>query len=268
MIRHQCSKSNRHQASFWYCFILYNPGSYIMLLKKTKRTNPPCGNLYCVHREDCFPPPNCVKHAAEMKAELRSKATKGTHVGRTRQSLMHCIPSVIPLWLMWYRWCWWQEVTRCERRIIIWHHAVCHHAGWRVWLTCCWHILSVLSNLPRCNASIRGKITTQADKETQEVVLSLCQLSPFCFLSCLRFVALIWTLGRSQITGLEAESWRGTSEKEPELHGDAPKSQNAKSEVFEFDSKSWLNALRYKAHGDLLAFLDILLSIKYILFSS
>lgn len=69
----------------------------LLIIRKSTRANPPCGNLCSVYREYCFPPTNCANHAAEMKAELRGKDIKGAHVGRTMQSVMRCIFSVIPL---------------------------------------------------------------------------------------------------------------------------------------------------------------------------
>lgn len=81
---------------FLYCF-LDNRISYIMLLiiRKSKRANPPAG--ICAVLIENFPLLVCVKHAAEMKAELRGEDIKGEHVGRTIQSGMCCFSFAIPL---------------------------------------------------------------------------------------------------------------------------------------------------------------------------
>lgn len=48
----------------------------MLIIRKNMRPDPPCGNGHSVYKEYCFPPTNGANHAAEMKAELRSKYIK------------------------------------------------------------------------------------------------------------------------------------------------------------------------------------------------
>lgn len=201
----------------------------LLIIEKSKRANPPCGNLCFSYRENCFPPPNCVRHAAEMKAELRDKDIKGAHEDRATQSMTCWISSVVLLESTPIQMVSWQEVTRYERRVI--RECLTLTLGVTkpadILPTCCWHILSVVSNLLRCNVCLRGRITARADKETRGVILF-----PFCFLSVSWLWSWLWFkwLAGSRLRSLD---WRlSHDEAGLKRSQSSSSSSKSKSEVF------------------------------------
>lgn len=179
----------------------------LLIIRKSKRANPPCGNLCCAYREYCFLPPIGVKHAAEMKAELRGKDIKGERGERAIQSMMCCMSlSSLP----WYRWCWWQEVTRYERRIIrVSDITLCVTERADIFY---WHVADIFCQWCQTRCVVvclwEEQLQLRKTKRHIKVVRLVCQLSPFCFLSCLWFKAL-W-LWAKRLAGfcLRSLDWR------------------------------------------------------------
>lgn len=235
--------------------MLYDHISNIVIIRKNKRANPPCGNLY---KEYCFTPPTCVKHAAEIKAELRGKDIKGA---RVRTSVMFCVFS---------------DFTTIQMVLVTGSHKVWEEDNYSVWLCVAkladifywhvsdifyWHVADTFCQWCQTCCAVMCPWEErlqhrQRDTERQRVVLLFCQLSPFWFPSVCHVcgskprgsdlniwqvpVSDPWTEGWVTMRRV----WKEARASQRHFEFSKCKSE---SEVVEFDSKSRPNALMHEA---------------------